>query len=302
MEAGQCPPRCPREELYKSNQGKAMSWSKKIIHWVENRIAYISIVFTWQLPQAYSLCVWYSQQGYKVRAGGPAVKLMPEYLNSVADISGEIIALPYHNPQATYTSRGCIRQCDFCAVPQIEGDLIELENWEPKPIICDNNLLACSKKHFDAVIDRLKPLRDIDFNQGLDARILSPHHITRLKELELKILRFAWDNVGLESVLLSAIDSILKAGFPKSKLRVYILFNYKDTPDDALYRCETLKNMGIFPNVQRYQPLNSLQKDSYISLNWNGQLLKDFTRYWSRQLISGLKAIDFAEYNPHKRT
>ena len=114
----------------------------------------MSVPFTWNLPQAYSLCVWYRQLGYRVRAGGPAVKLIPRYLAEVADIGGEVDALKKHNPNATFTSRGCVRNCPFCAVPRIEGQLRELTDWEPKPIICDNNLLACSRRHFDLVIDR----------------------------------------------------------------------------------------------------------------------------------------------------
>lgn len=270
-------------------------WSKGIVHWVDNEIAYISVVFTWHLPQAYSLCIGYAKQGYQVKAGGVAVSLMPDYLSQVAETNGQLNVLPRHNSQATFTSRGCIRKCKFCAVPKIEGDLIELENFEPKPIVCDNNLLACSQKHFNRVVDRLKPLKGIDFNQGLDARLLKLCHIERFKELNLSVLRFAWDDVKMESQILPAIESVLKAGFPKSKVRCYVLFNFKDTPEDALYRCNTLKKMGVLPNVQRYQPLDTLHKNSKVSPNWNRLLLADFTRYWSKQIW--LRAIPFEEYH-----
>ncbi|MBU2249138.1 MAG: hypothetical protein KKD77_20495, partial [Gammaproteobacteria bacterium] len=162
-----------------------LSWPKKQISWLDGNKAMLSVPFTWNLPAAYSSCVWFRQQGYEVHAGGPAVSLMPDYLKDVAIIGGEVDALKHHNSEATFTSRGCIRNCPFCAVPKIEGELRELENWDPKPIICDNNLLACSKAHFDRVIDRLKPIRGVDFNQGLDARLLTVHHVGRLKELAL---------------------------------------------------------------------------------------------------------------------
>lgn len=275
-------------------------WSKRPVQWVNGDTAYISVVFTWQLPQVYSICVAYREQGYRVKAGGVAVKLIPEYLSQVAEYDGEVKALHRHNPQATFTSRGCIRKCGFCAVPKIEGDLVELDDYEVKPIVCDNNLLACSQGHFDKVVDRLKCIRGIDFNQGLDARLLKPHHIDRLRELDLSVLRFAWDDVRQESCVFRAIESVLQVGFPKSKLRCYVLFNYEDTPDDAFYRCNKLKQMGLLPNVQRYQPLDTLQKNSHKSSHWDKTLLADFHRYWARQIY--LKPISFEEYQVYRHS
>ena len=274
-------------------------WAKLPVHWVDGDTAYISVVFTWQLPQVYSLCVNYREQGYRVRAGGVAVKLIPEYLSQVAEIDGEVNALPRHNPNATYTSRGCPYRCEFCAVPKIEGPLKELKVYVPKPVVCDNNFLACSRHHFNEVVDRLKPLSEIDFNQGLDVGALRQYHIDRLQELDLLILRFAWDNIRSESVVMQGIEQVVKSGFPKSKIRCYILFNFTDTPEDALYRCTTLKNMGILPNVQRYQPLTTLQKNSHIGHYWNDLLLARFNRYWALQVY--LSPIKFEDYRPMKR-
>ena len=275
------------------------NWSKGIVHWVENGIAYISIVFTWDLLKAYSLAVWYREQGYQVKAGGVAVKLLPTYLRDMAWLDERVDALPRHNAYATFTSRGCIRKCKFCAVPKIEGDLVELDDFVPKPIVCDNNLLACSQRHFDKVVDRLKPLKQIDFNQGLDARLLSSHHIERLQELDMEVVRFAWDNVKSEKIILPSIKSILKAGFPKSKVRCYVLFNFHDKnrgddPDDALYRCNTLKKMGVLPNVQRYQPLDTLKKNSFCPPQWDPKELLRFCRYWNRQ--NWLKKVPYREF------
>ena len=271
------------------------SWPKKAITWADADKAFVSIPFTWNLPAAYSQCVWLKNEGYEVHAGGPAVSLMPDYLKGVAIIGGEIDALPHHNDQATFTSRGCIRNCPFCAVPKIEGELRELDNWDPKPIICDNNLLACSRKHFDRVIDRLKSIKGVDFNQGLDARLLSDHHIDRLKELTLPLIRFAWDDIASEAVVLDAINRVIKAGFSKERIRVYVLFGFNDAPDDALYRFEALKKMGLRKNnPQRYQPLDALKKNNYVAPNWTHRELQRFMRYWAEQRY--LSKVPFAEF------
>lgn len=281
-----------------------MNWSKSIIHWRDDDYVFVSVVFTWHLPLAYKLCRWNSEAGLKVWAGGPAVELMPHYLVDVTEEScGDMYPLPLnrHNPDATFTTRGCIRKCSFCAVPKIEGEFRELKDWVPAPIICDNNLLASSRKHFDFVIDKVKCFKGVDFNQGLDARLLKSYHIERLQELRLPKLRFAFDDISQESKTMDAIDRVLKAGFAHRRLSCYVLFGYDDTPDDALYRAEAIKSKGIKPFLQRYQPIQgelALVKDSYIGNVWTDKEMKRFQHYWCRQ--NWLSKIPYAEYEYSK--
>ena len=259
-----------------------MTWAKQTIEWTEHDQAFLSIVFTWDLPQAYQRAVWLRQLGYHVIAGGPAVDLMPHYLEDVAQINGQQVdALPRHNPLATFTSRGCIRQCPFCAVWRTEGKLRELDHWPIRPIVCDNNLLACSRAHFDRVVDTLKPLSGIDFNQGLDARLLTPYHADRLAELDC-LVRLAFDNISYEPQFMHAFETLRAAGFPKKRLRTYVLIGFDDTPEDALYRLQTVADLGIRPNPMRYQPLDSMNKNSYVGEHWTAKELNRYMHYWSR--------------------
>lgn len=277
-----------------------MAWSKTVIYWKDAGRVFVSIPFTWYLPIAKRLCDWNKQAGFYVYAGGPAADLMPNHLAGVADqIGGELHPLPLkrHNPDATFTSRGCIRQCEFCAVPKIEGDLRELSDWTPAPIVCDNNLLATSQRHFDTVIDRLKSFKGVDFNQGLDVRLLTDHHIERLKELRVVKLRFAFDTLAMESKVMAAIERVLKAGFPRRRISCYVLFGFRDTPDDALYRAETIKAQRIKPFLQRFQPIEgeqALVKDSWVGPGWTTDEMHRFQRYWCRQ--NWLSKIPYPEF------
>jgi len=149
--------------------------------------------------------------------------------------------------------------------------------------VCDDNLLACSRRHFDRVVDSLKGIREVDFCQGLDATLLTPHHAQRLAELHLYRVRLAWDDIRLESKVMDAVDLLLHAGIPMYKIRVYVLVGFDDSPEDARYRCETLKKRGIRPNPMRYQPLDALRKNSYVAPGWTERQLRDFMRYWARQ-------------------
>jgi len=261
---------------------------------IDDDVARLSIAFTWDLPEAYSRAVWLGAEGYHVIVGGPAVMLMPDYLSDAAEIGDDWPdAVSRHNPDATFTSRGCIRKCPFCAVWRTEGKLRELDNWPVRPIVCDNNLLACSQKHFDSVIDKLKPLSSIDFNQGLDARLLTNYHASRLAELDCMV-RLAFDHVNYESQFLAAYEKLRKAKVPKQRIRVYVLLGYKDTLEDALYRLQLVRDLGLLPNPMRYNPLNTLVRDSYVGEYWTDSEERRYMRYWANLRYVG--AIPFEDW------
>jgi hypothetical protein len=276
--------------------GGGMSWSGGIAEWIDENTAYVSAVFSWNAQKAYMRCVSLRSSGYYVRCGGQAINMNPSMFSEF-DTSGSVNALFHHNSEATFTSRGCIRNCSFCLVPKLEGQLIELEDWEVKPIICDNNLLACSVTHFDKVIGRLleHKLTSIDFNQGLDARILTDHHAELFALLPKNtIIRLAWDNIATERLYLQAFNKLLIAGIKPQQIRTYVLIGYKDTPEDARYRLEKVRSLGALPNPMRYQPLGTLVKNYYVGDNWSNDLLTRYMRYWSNLKITG--AFTFDEY------
>jgi len=271
-------------------------WSKGIVeHENGDGSVYLSVPFTWNLPNAYQRAAWFKQLGKRVVVGGPAVYLMPDYLADVAEIGTDWHdALSHHNPQATFTSRGCIRRCSFCAVWRTEGALRELDDWPVRPVVCDNNLLACSLAHFDSVIDKLKSLPWCDFNQGLDARLLTQYHAERLAELKRPTVRLAFDHTKTEPQFMAAWELLTAAGISAKSIRVYVLFGYQDTPEDALYRLRLVQSLGSWPNPMRYQPLDALTRNSYIGPSWTSHELKRFHRYWSR--LAWLEHVPFEEY------
>jgi len=269
------------------------AWRKGIAAWRMGQNLYLSVAFTWLLPEAKRLA---EAHGGPVYAGGPAVDLMPDVLADVAivDEPCPVPPLAMHNPLATFTTRGCPNRCPFCAVPRIEGGLVELKDWPVRPVVCDNNLLAASRRHFDRVIDRLKAMPYVDFNQGLDARLFTPHHARHIAELNAVKVRFAFDSVAAEAVVADAIALARSHGL--RDIGVYVLIGYGDTPQCAYHRLETVRSWGIRPNPMRYQPLDAVEKDSYVAPGWTHQELRRMMRYYSR--LRWLEHIPYGDYRP----
>lgn len=260
--------------------------------WRCGEVLYISVVFTWMLSKAEKIARCHNN---KVIAGGPAVQLMgADWADEVyPDTIFDVLAM--HNPLATFTTRGCPRKCKYCIVPKIEGDLVELKSWKPAPIVCDNNILAASNKHFEKVIDSLLPFPYVDFNQGLDARLFTSYHADQLCRLKSVKMRFGFDHRNCEKYVYDAISTARKAGLKDSRLfGIYVLIGHDDNLEDALYRLEKVREWGIWPNPMRFQPLDTIVKNSYVADGWTDKNLRRVMRYYSR--LRYFEHIPFKDY------
>lgn len=245
----------------------------------------ISFVFTWQ----YQLALQMAHDIGTDIIGGPGAKMLGTNFPSSSDI------LKYHNSLATFTTRGCPNRCSFCAVPKLEGGFVELNNWRPAPIICDNNILASSMKHFIRVIDSVIQFGWIDFNQGLDCSLLKSEHLEHIARVRKPMIRFAFDNTKYESTFFDAITLTKSYGF--KDIRSYVLIGYRDTPSDALYRLNFCKDLGVWPNPMRYQPIDTLEKNSYVEKGWTDYELKRMMKYWANLRITN--KIPYSEFEPN---
>ena len=264
-------------------------WRKGIASWKVGKTLYQSIPFTWLLPQAEKEA---REHKGPVVAGGPAVKLMgAPWAETPETVPYDTLA--FHNPLATFTTRGCPNHCDFCAVPKMEGDFEQLRSWKPAPVVCDNNLLAGTDGHFSSVIESLRPFPYADFNQGLEARRLRPSHVELLRSLKAVKVRFAFDYPQQETVVHDAIELCRRSGL--NELGIYCLIGWNDTPETARERMELVRSWGIRPNAMRYQPLDALVKNSYVSPAWTEAELLKTMQYYNH--LRWYEHIPFADFN-----
>jgi hypothetical protein len=253
----------------------------------------------------------FSEELYSDDTHGQAIEdLTPDY-----SILEQIeYKYPVRDAYFAYASRGCIRKCTFCGVPKLEGDQRDsgsitavVRNIEalygPKKdlILMDNNIVASPRFHEiiaevrdlgfmpDAKLSvgRVPVQRRVDFNQGVDARILckDPGYLRDLATICLKPLRIAFDHLGLKAPYERAVRYAHEFGL--LSMSNYMLYNFHDTPADLFERMRlnvTLNEelgLRIWSFPMRYQP-TWLPDRSHVGEKW--------TRYQLRSMQLILQA------------
>lgn len=160
-----------------------------------------------------------------------------------------------------FLSRGCPRGCDFCIVGKKEGrcaikvaDLSEFWNGQKKIVLCDPNILAC-KDWKDLLLQLYESNAEIDFNQGLDIRMMTEEKAILLSKIKIKEIHFAWDRYEDKRIIipkLKMVRDIMNIKSNAHKAIVYTLVNFSTTFEQDLERIYTLRDMGFWPYVMVY--------------------------------------------------
>jgi hypothetical protein len=198
----------------------------------------------------------------KVKVGGPAVELMPDYLKG-AEVGHESDGvLQRINPLATRTTTGCPSKCKFCAVPIIEGCFTELDTFPIGPILCDNNILASSGRHLERVVSMARQFGWADFNQGLDAALVTQDIAYLIATIGKPIIRMALDSQGEKGVWERAWECWRKAKIPKNRIRSYVLIGFNSGVEDAWERCEWVQKHGALALPMWFHRLDALKENT----------------------------------------
>jgi len=230
--------------------------------------------------------------------GTPIEDLVPDY-SILAQVSYQY---PVRDAYFGYCSRGCIRQCHFCGVPKLEGEQRDTNSltalvrsidarYGPKKdlILMDNNVVASPR--FKEIIAEIRDLgftpgamlhrrdslpveRRVDFNQGVDARILckDPMYLRELASICLRPLRIAFDHLGVRKPYEQAVRYAADAGL--MELSNYMLYNFHDGPEDLFERMRLNVALGeelgirVWSFPMRYQPIDRPDR-GHIGPKWS---------------------------------
>ncbi len=237
--------------------------------------------------------------------GTPIEELVPNYgiLDHIA------YSYPVNDAYFGYASRGCVRSCSFCGVPKLEGAQREMppltnlvegvvgRHGEKKDLVLMDNNITASARYKEVIAeirdmgftpgarltrDGSRPVkRRVDFNQGVDARILakSEMFLREMSTICISPLRIAFDHIGVRKVYEKSIR--MAADNQITSLSNYMLYNFMDAPTDLYQRMrlniDLNEELGIriwsFP--MRYQPV-TLKDRSHVGEKWNRYYLRSF--------------------------
>lgn len=230
-------------EKYHLDKGDSVLWDMPLaLNNVDK--CYVSCVF----PENRYKCLIFEEKAIIGGSGYDlSIKLPPEIESVKARINWG------------FTTRGCIRKCYFCFVPKMEGyihvvgDIYDI--WDSKSkklVIMDNNILALPD-HFKMICSQLRKEKlRVDFNQGLDHRLLTPELWQELQNLKhIHEIRFAFDDIAYEKSAIKALELITNGNNNDWKTRWYVYVGVKDTFQTVYERLEILRNYKQLAYVMR---------------------------------------------------
>lgn len=269
----------------------------------------ITSLFTYAWKPVHEVIEFYHQKyhGSRMRVGGIYASLMPQRIKSffpfldihtgvfkeadsyipAYDILSDVEQWGKWDSTILFTSRGCIRNCPFCAVPRLEGKIYsvidDLKRYiyptHRRIILWDNNFFA--SPNWRKIIQALKDTGlSVDFNQGIDSRLIDDEKARMIADLTTPIIRTAFDNVNEKGSIINAVESLSKSGIRKRKIFIYTLYNFyeekygSDTPATFFERIKMVAALGCVSYPMRYEPLMALEKNRFVSPLWADSQLK----------------------------
>lgn len=260
---------------------------------------YITSLFTWAWKPVREAILYYKSEFPKSELwlGGIYASLLPDHakrvipanfkifrglFNDAENLMPDYDLVPEWDGSIIFSSRGCCNKCDFCAVPTLEGKMNSLKksirpfvlDRHSKIIFFDNNFLA-NKYRMDIFEELIDFDKKVDFNQGIDARLITEPVAKKIASLNLdSTVRLAYDSEGQRKYVKQSIERLSDAGIKKRDIFIYTLFNYTETPDEFFNRVREILNWGVVCYPMRYESLFTQEKNSYISRNWDDQKIE----------------------------
>lgn len=170
-------------------------------------------------------------------------------------------------------------------------DLMDTLNLLKKETTGKENILAIYpdvKDLYEKYRNKVSKQRYVDFNQGVDARLLAEDEtkMKLLSEIPIKPLRIAFDSMKYEKVYVKAVELAAKYGI--KNLSNYLLYNEKDKPVELYQRlkinvelCES-HNLSIYSFPMKFHPINGIEW--YANRHFVG-------KHWNRKFIRAIQTI-----------
>lgn len=160
-----------------------------------------------------------------------------------------------------FLTRGCPRGCSFCHVVAKEGqcshkvaNLSEFWDGQKHIQLLDPNLLACPDCK-DLLQQLIDSKAHVNFNQGLDIRVMTEQKAKMLAQIPLDAIHFAWDRYEDRDIIMPKFLEFRKESKVHAhNLQVYCLCGDKErgVREEDLFRIMWLRENGFAPYVMLY--------------------------------------------------
>jgi len=205
-----------------------------------------------------------------------------------------------------FLTRGCPNKCKWCVVPEKEGyvnpywDIDKVANGRKKVVLMDNNILAAG----DYCIEQLKKIIDkgyiIDFNQALDARLVTDDNAKLLAKIHWidRRIRFGCDTHKQIQDCERAISLVQSYGF-KGEFFLYTMLqgSFHECYERLMYwwkRNRDIRDSHKGGNIYAYaQPFRDTKRKNTPPL-WQ----KDMAQWCNKRML--FCAIPFDTFSPRK--
>lgn len=160
-----------------------------------------------------------------------------------------------------FLTRGCPRGCGFCHVASKEGkcsykvaDLSEFWRGQKKIVLCDPNILACND-HMELLQQLIDSKAKVEFNQGLDVRLITDKNLELLRQIRLDNIHFAYDRWQDKDIIEPKLRAFVEqTGYNRGKghTMCYILVNFDTTIEQDIHRIQFCREINISPYPMIY--------------------------------------------------
>lgn len=255
---------------------------------------YASVVFRKNRHLVDGLKFYYPNA--RIDVGGSGIDLNKNLPDNVNLLMPDYSLYPDCDYDLGFTTRGCCRNCYFCIVPKKEGKFrinqhpSEFHDPKHKKIVLMDNNILFDKTWFYEVTDWIMANNmRVDFNQGLDIRLMDNDIAKRLAELKpIDSWHFAFDSTDYQEQVINGISILNKAGVDvRHRINWYVYLHNDDQYEDALERCNLLRKLNALPYIM-------INRDSVRT-----QRMTDLKR-WTRPQI--FFSIPFEQYNKSIKT
>lgn len=251
------------------SQGDSVEWYEPLLSGHMDRV-YISKVFSFSKDFEYYIDadeIIKGGSGYaiKTREGREVYeketdKDLPEYIEHIYPDYSIYDDLTQDTAYG-FLTRGCPRACGFCHVAAKEGrcshkvaDLSEFWRGQKKIVLCDPNILAC-KDHLDLLQQIIDSGATVEFNQGLDIRLITDQNLELLKQIKMDRIHFAFDRYEDGEIIKPRLRKFTEVtGYNKNKgaVTVFILVNFNTTLEQDIERIQFCRSLKLSPYPMIY--------------------------------------------------